>query len=295
MHMDTIPEAVADALNKRKEKEKLFTEGGPGLYAAEAPEIQAAATEGELKRRATIEKTSSSGDEAKRRHARAKSADATAIFQANTGQKQQNKQPQSQVQQRPVSVLPPSSPLPKRSHSPARPSSPYTPEPRVYTFEELSSRHREKMREMQRPLSEQEQDQVRLDAAKNRWARANKNEKVVMGRKEAEARASLEAKRKDKEKRAPAGEFGEHGQRSGGESSRSRQPQNSRSPSTDKQTGVTPLSQRRSSMMKVQEWQKYQQRTVSSPEPDSDVPFPSDVKKQRRTSRGMSGMKQHPT
>lgn len=64
-----------------------------------------------------------------------------------------------------VTILPPRRPDPAAHAS--RP-----PAQRVYTFEELNERHREKLRDLQAPLSRAEREQAELEAARQRWERS---------------------------------------------------------------------------------------------------------------------------
>ncbi|KAG8914118.1 hypothetical protein FRC01_004217 [Tulasnella sp. 417] len=65
---------------------------------------------------------------------------------------------------------------------------PITPPPRVVTAGELDERHRQRMKALQRPISEREAEQAKLDEAKARWENSRRIERTVMERKEKEAR-----------------------------------------------------------------------------------------------------------
>ena len=157
----------------------------------------------------------------------------------------------------PVTILPPKKP---DSSQQPRPSA-----PRVYTFEELSERHREKMRNLQAPLSQAEQEQARLAEARSRWERSKEVEKQVMAKKLAEKEAALKQRQDEKTKKQ-----GEEHQRSLSADKLNRLP------------GAA-SSSKRQSMMKVEDWRRYQQEVETSParskspsKRDSTVPFPAE-------------------
>ncbi|THV07672.1 hypothetical protein K435DRAFT_643271 [Dendrothele bispora CBS 962.96] len=165
----------------------------------------------------------------------------------------------------PVTILPPKKPI--AAPTPQRPA-----QARTKTFEELNERHREKMRDIQKPLTTAETEQAQLQAAKQRWERAKAIEKEAVTRRQAEQATLLEKRKKsedDQERRAD-----EHGRR------------HSRSLSADK------LGSKRLSTMKVEDWQRYQQE-VEGPSQGrgrqrDSVPFPGQ-QKQRRRGRDMLG------
>ncbi|KAK7468785.1 hypothetical protein VKT23_003286 [Stygiomarasmius scandens] len=165
----------------------------------------------------------------------------------------------------PVTILPPKKPI--AAPTPQRPT-----QSRTKTFEELNERHREKMRDIQGPLTTAETEQAQLEAAKQRWERAKALEKQSVTRRQAEQANMLEKRKKsdDDQERRPD----EHGRR------------HSRSLSADK------LGSKRLSTMKVEDWQRYQQE-VDGPSQGrgrqrDSVPFPGQ-QKQRRSSRDMLG------
>jgi hypothetical protein len=118
------------------------------------------------------------------------------------------------------------------------------PQPPVRTFEELTERHKEKMRVLQEPVTRTIEQEAELAAVKQRWERSKAVEREVMARREAEKRATS---------REPKGRTG-----NGGGYSR----RHSRSLSGEilqaAGSGAEPREQKMSSQMKVQEWQRYQ-------------------------------------
>lgn len=84
-------------------------------------------------------------------------------------------------------VVVPNPPKPK-THKKTSSSPPITPPPRVVTAGELDERHRQRMRALQRPISEREGEQAKLDEAKARWENSRRIERTVMERKEKEQR-----------------------------------------------------------------------------------------------------------
>src|SRR5258706_3721401 len=118
------------------------------------------------------------------------------------------------------------------------------PQPPVRTFEELTERHKEKIRALQEPVTRGMEQEAELAAVKQRWERSKAVEREVMARRDAEKRASS---------REPEGRTG-----NGGYSRR-----HSRSLSGEILLaagggGADPREPRMSSQRKVQEWQRYQ-------------------------------------
>lgn len=143
----------------------------------------------------------------------------------------------------PVQILPPKK---IAAPQPQRPS-----QVRTRTFEELNERHREKMRDLQGPVTTAQREAAELEVAKQRWERSKALEREAVTRRQAEKQA----------------EFEKHGRPTAEPDDKRR-----RSGSADKLTG------KRLSTMKVEDWQKYQ--TSAAP---SGVPFPDGHK--RRKSR----------
>lgn len=201
----------------------------------------------------------------------------------------------------PVHILPPRRP----SGFIASPAPQASPAARVKTFEELNERHREKMRDIQSPLTRAEKEHADLSAARQRWDRSKAMEKEAMEKKQAEMLANLE-----KEKKRRPSDPGGAARVQGADAGMRRK--HSRSVSGN-QLGLAPQhesSPRRLSTMKVEDWQRYQQdadpyaRAASaSPSgmrrdsrsapthlrhashqqaPTGPVPFPADIRRKSR-------------
>jgi len=151
----------------------------------------------------------------------------------------------------PVNILPPRKPI--VAPTPQRPAA----APRTRTFEELNERHREKMRDLQAPLTTAVKEDADLEVAKQRWEKAKALERDAMVRKQAEKTAMLERRKRSED------DPDRHGRRPLEPAATSR---HSRSLSADKLGGGS--TAKRLSTMKVEDWQKYQQ------EADTAVPFP---------------------
>lgn len=132
----------------------------------------------------------------------------------------------------PVTILPPRRPLAAAAVAPT----PHSVPARTRTFEELTERHREKMRDMQAPLTQAEKENAELEAARQRWERSKALEKEAVTRRQAEKAAALEKKKKT-----------DPSQR------------HTRSLSADKLANQGTPSSRRLSTLKVEGWQRYQQ------------------------------------
>ncbi|EIM92735.1 uncharacterized protein STEHIDRAFT_144039 [Stereum hirsutum FP-91666 SS1] len=194
-----------------------------------------------------------------------------------------------------VNVLPP-----RKGTSPngGSPNGPHHP-PRTVTYEELTERHREKLRELQAPLTQAEKEHAELEAAKARWERSKAVEKQAVMKRQAE-QARLNEK-KQQQQRTGAGAGAEDAQGHGDKGNA-----HSRSPSAGVGRPVTHT--KRLSTMKVEDWQRYQsdvelQRSTQQqqkPSPSrrqSAVPFPDQPRGQqqrpnheRKGSRGLSGV-----
>ncbi|KAJ7596904.1 hypothetical protein C8J56DRAFT_1021331 [Mycena floridula] len=167
----------------------------------------------------------------------------------------------------PVTVLPPKRAPPIVAPTPQRAN--------TRTFEELTERHREKMRDLQRPLTTAERENADLETAKQRWERSKALEKEAVTKRQAEKAAMLEKrKRSEDDQERP-------GRKSLG-AERSRNARHSRSLSADK-LGNPPNASKRLSTMKVEDWKKYQQEVDAKPSGgrrdsrapvNADVPFP---------------------
>ena len=165
------------------------------------------------------------------------------------------------------------------------------PSTRTRTFEELNERHREKLRDMQAPLTQAEKEHAELEAARQRWERSKALEKEAVTRRQAEKAAALEKRKKsgnspdEHEGRPPLKEH--------------RSNRHSRSLSADKLANFGTSSSRRLSTLKVEDWQRYQQDAEMGIKADQTggggsrdsrkiskgVPFPKDGKGYRSKSR----------
>jgi len=156
----------------------------------------------------------------------------------------------------PVNILPPRkstaivAPVPQR--------------PITRTFEELNERHREKMRDLQNPLTTAEREHAEVEAARQRWERAKAKEKEAVIKRQAEQMALLEKRKKSEDDQDVKGI---RTSRPGPDKGRGR---HSRSLSADK------LGQgsKRLSTMKVEDWQRYQEEVGMRTGRKADVPFP---------------------
>jgi hypothetical protein len=154
-----------------------------------------------------------------------------------------------------ISILPP-----RRAAVPI--VAPVPQRPKARTFEELAERHREKMRDLQTPLTQAEKEQADLLAAKSRWDRSKATEKDAVNRRLAEKAAAFT---KEAERRRSEGGLGKPSRRSMTLNDAARPAhQHSRSLSADKLAALTgpAASSKRMSTMKVEDWQKYQQETA---------------------------------
>jgi len=155
---------------------------------------------------------------------------------------------------------------------------PAEPQPvvRTRTFEELNERHREKLRDLQAPLTQSEKEQAELGAARRRWERSKALEKEAVTRRQAEKAAALE-----KRKKAGTPDFGEQGGRKGSHEFK----RHSRSLSADMLgvPGASLTNSKRVSVMKVEDWQRYQQEGRNTKEDSGTgaVPFPNTRRKSR--------------
>ncbi|KAJ7092614.1 hypothetical protein C8R44DRAFT_816135 [Mycena epipterygia] len=143
----------------------------------------------------------------------------------------------------PVNILPPRKPI--AAPQPQRPAP-----TRTRTFEELNERHREKMRDLQAPLTTAAKEDADLEVAKQRWEKAKALEKEAVTRRQAEKAALLERRKRSED----------DAERGGRRSLTLNDPvasRHSRSMSADKLGGGS--TSKRLSTMKVEDWQKYQQ------------------------------------
>ncbi|KIK70876.1 hypothetical protein GYMLUDRAFT_149098 [Collybiopsis luxurians FD-317 M1] len=180
----------------------------------------------------------------------------------------------------PVTILPPQKPI--AAPTPQRPV-----QTRTRTFEELNERHREKMRDIQGPLTNAENEQAQIQAARQRWERSKALEKEAVARRQAEKAATYH-KRKNSE---------DDNERTGRRSMTlddKKRRSHSRSLSADRLAALGAPSSRRLSTMKVEDWQRYQQEVESPASPtrrdsqgfvSENVPFPGRNTKPHRQSR----------
>ncbi|KAI0307912.1 hypothetical protein B0F90DRAFT_1678336 [Multifurca ochricompacta] len=193
------------------------------------------------------------------------------------------------------SYMPPTI-LPPRKVTP-----PPAQQPRTVAYEELTERHREKLRELQAPLTNAEKEQAELDVAKARWERSKAAERQAVTKRQAERAAAqaTEARRrhsedttqeKDKPNRQPSTPRGPPPTR------------HSRSKSADKLGVISNSTGRpspaRLSMLKVEDWQQYQAEqghlSVTPIRRDSGVPFPDSKGQEHRSNRRTAGHPREP-
>ncbi|KAF8507000.1 hypothetical protein F5888DRAFT_1798214 [Russula emetica] len=193
-----------------------------------------------------------------------------------------------------------SSYMPPTILPPRKTTSPPVQQPRTVTYEELTERHREKLRELQAPLTNAEKEQAKVEAAKARWERSKAAERQAVPKRQARAAA---AQAKESRRHRSEDTTQERNNMNVQPSSRRNSAiRHSRSRSADK-LGTTPSSaaqpsSARLSMLKVEDWQRYQAeqgQSPSSPTPrDSGVPFPDSKGHERRSSRRSSGLPREP-
>ncbi|KAI0652145.1 hypothetical protein C8Q79DRAFT_1019314 [Trametes meyenii] len=187
----------------------------------------------------------------------------------------------------PVTILPP-----KRSIAQPAPKAAET-SPRVKTFEELVERHREKLHELQAPLTQAEKEAAEVNDARSRWERAKAAEKQAMAKRQAEKEQAV----RDKTRKSGEGRRGGVASPDGGEK------RHTRSLSADVLANVPGMStsSRRMSTMKVEDWQRHQvdvdpqgarttsprhhhHPSASMSRRQSGVPFPEGTQTHRRMS-----------
>ncbi|KAI0067798.1 hypothetical protein BV25DRAFT_1794373 [Artomyces pyxidatus] len=166
--------------------------------------------------------------------------------------------------------------LPPRKAAVAPPAAPA----RTVTYEELSERHREKLRELQAPLTQAENEVAEVTAARARWERSKAAERTAVAKRQADKAQAVQAKRRGSEDTR-------------GERSRAPPPRHSRSKSADRLSGMPPPmgggGSSRLSTMKVEDWQRYQAEADTPADApargkrESKVPFPG--QQERRASR----------
>ncbi|KAJ3987699.1 hypothetical protein F5890DRAFT_711856 [Lentinula detonsa] len=181
----------------------------------------------------------------------------------------------------PVTILPPQKTI--AAPAPQRPAA-----SRTRTFEELNERHREKMKDIQGPLTNAENEQAQIQVAKQRWERSKTMEKEAVTRRQAEKAAMYDKRKKSEDDNERTG------RRSMTLDDKKRRGSHSRSLSADRLAALG-TSSKRLSTMKVEDWQRYQQESERSPVSPSrrdsrgfvsdSVPFPERNTQSRRKSR----------
>ena len=151
---------------------------------------------------------------------------------------------------------------------------------RVATFEELEERHRQKMRGLQNPITQAEKETADLAAAKSRWERSMAIEREVVSRRQAEKAAEVEREERAKRKLDDgSGKRGSTLMDAGRPGDRG----SSGSPlRADKLAAMgggvnASSSSKRQSMLRVEDWQRYQH--------DIELGVRPDPKGARRDSR----------
>ncbi|GJE85732.1 atrophin-1 family-like protein [Phanerochaete sordida] len=165
--------------------------------------------------------------------------------------------------------------LPPRGRNASSPPPPKESANKVMSFEELEERHREKLRQLQQPLTQAEKEQAEIQAAKMRWERAKERERQAVLKRQAEQAAAASKEAKDKKR---ASEVRRNSVTLNDERPVTR---HSRTLSADALAAVggKSTSSKRLSTMKVEDWQKTQTATPDArprrePRRGSGVPFP---------------------
>jgi hypothetical protein len=194
------------------------------------------------------------------------------------------------------SYLPPMILPPKKTSTP-----PPAQQTRTVTYEELTERHREKLRELQAPVTSAEKEQAELEAAKARWERSKVVERQAVTKRQAERAAAAQAKGS---RRRRSEDTTQERNNTNRQSSvpRDSAVRHSRSRSADKLSTIPKSTARppsaRLSMLKVEDWQRYQTEQGHSPSTptrrDSGVPFPDSKGHDHRPNRRMSGLPRDP-
>ncbi|KAF8585556.1 hypothetical protein K439DRAFT_1039036 [Ramaria rubella] len=153
-----VPNAVTEALARRKRRESAFELGGPSKPADE----EGGRVSGSSSQTPPVDYLDAGPSHLKRSNSAG-----------------------------PVNILPP-----RHFTNAATKAEPATA-PRTRTFEELVERHQQKIRTLQEPLSKQEREHTELAAARNRWERSKAVEKEAMARRHAEKEAALVKKGKE--------------------------------------------------------------------------------------------------
>ena len=242
-----VPPAVTEALLRRQRRESSLSFGNVGVDEADRPPS------------ATIPVHRSSLSSPRARSPE----DLPPALRPQT-----HKKSDSQGSYAPGVILPP------RARNDAA-SPPLKDSSKIMSFEELSERHREKLRQLQKPVTEAEKEQADIAAAKSRWERAKQLEKQAVLKRQAEQAAAVSKEAKQKNR------AGEASKNSVSPNDDKRASRHNRSLSADALATVAgkPTSSKRLSTMKVEDWQKSQVvETEVRPRRDSrrlsGVPFP---------------------
>ncbi|KAH9968856.1 hypothetical protein BC827DRAFT_1121974 [Russula dissimulans] len=194
------------------------------------------------------------------------------------------------------SYLPPTI-LPPRKVTP-----PPAQQPRTVTYEELTERHREKLRELQAPLTNAEKEQVELEAAKARWERSKAAERQAVTKRQEERAAAAQTKESRHRRSEDTTQSRNNNTNKQSPAPRDSAMHRSRSKSADK-LGVTSSSAARPSStrlstLKVEDWQRYQAEQGQSPSTpthrNSGVPFPDSKGHEHRQNRRASVLPRDP-
>ncbi|PVG04871.1 hypothetical protein CPB86DRAFT_778177 [Serendipita vermifera] len=157
----SVPLAVAEAIEQRKKQEKAYELGGPDAYI----EAAAGGSSGRQSRPSSVMFGNGASDEDQPLSHRRRTSSHSLL--------QGSSRPRTNSQ---VLILPPQRSSP----------SPSPNQPIVRTFEELESRHKEKIKALQDPLTKKEREEAEITAARKRWERSVQVERNVMTRKEQE-------------------------------------------------------------------------------------------------------------
>lgn len=193
------------------------------------------------------------------------------------------------------SYMPPTV-LPPRKVTP-----PPAQQPRTVTYEELTERHREKLHELQAPLTNAEKEQAELEVAKARWERSKVAERQAVTKRQAARAVAAQAKGSRRHRSEDTTQERDETNRQSS-ARRNSALRHSRSRSADK-LGATPSSAARPSSarlstMKVEDWQRHQVEQDQSPSTqtrrDSGVPFPDSKGHEHRPNHRSSGLPREP-
>jgi hypothetical protein len=226
-HSISVPQAVTQAAELRQRQERAYLEGGPQAYL----EVGGSGSRpGSALFGSFLNGATKSRDGLPLADRRRTNSDSNSLAQAQV-------RPGSQIY-----TLPPK-PEPPHAHS----------RPIVKTFEEFSTRHKEKTKALQDPLSKQTTEEAEVAAARNRRERSLATETTVMGRKE------QEATRKEQSRRGSDVRLSSH----------------TRSFSAFSLQSGPEAARRPTSTAKVQDWQRHQDATQQqqrSPQVDIRAP-----------------------